>query len=196
MYHGHDDNVFAVAWSPDRASIASGSRDKTIHIWNALTGKVYCIYRDHASYLLSVAWSPDGKYIASGDSGGVVQVWEADTGRNIVSYHGHTRFVRSIAWSPDCSHIASAGDFGDSTVQIWDAFSGHLVYTHKQQYRIFGVSWSPDGKRIASGSFDGSVQTWDAMTGIDIMMYRDLSSPTLCYPVVSKWRLYRLWWRG
>ena len=141
MYHGHADNVFTVAWSPNGISIASGSRDKTIQIWSAQTGKVSCMYRGHSSYLLSVAWSPDGTYIASGDSGGIVQVWEANTGRNIVSYHGHTRFVRSIAWSPDSSHIVSGGDFGDSTAQVWAAFSGNLVYTHKQQYRIFGVSW-------------------------------------------------------
>ena len=62
-------------------------------------------------------------------------------------------------------------------MQIWAAFSGNLVYTHTQQYRIFGVSWSPDSKRIASGSFDGSVQTWDAMTGNDVVTYRDRSSP-------------------
>src|SRR6266487_6041987 len=158
-------------------SIASGSRDKTVRIWNANTGEDSRTYRGHASYLLSVAWSPDGTYIASGDTGGIVQVWEANTGRNVVTYQGHTRFVRSIAWSPDGSHIASGGDFGDSTVQIWAAFSGNLVYTHKQQYRIFGVAWSPDGKRIASGSFDGSVQTWIAFTGSDIVNYRDHSSP-------------------
>ena len=136
MYHGHVDNVFAVAWSPDSASIASGSRDKTVSIWNALTGKVSCIYRGHSSYLLSVAWSPNGNYIASGDTSGVVQVWEANTGRNIVSYHGHKRFVRSISWSPDGSFIASGGDFGDNTVQIWAALSGKLVYTHRQHTNV------------------------------------------------------------
>ena len=154
MYHGHSDNVFAVAWSPGGTSIASGSRDKTVRIWNAHTGEDSRTYRGHASYLLSVAWSPDGKYIASGDTGGIVQVWEANTGRSLVTYHGHTRFVRCIAWSPDSSHIASGGDFGDSTVQIWAAFSGNLVYTHKQQYRILGIAWSSGGDRIASGSFD------------------------------------------
>src|SRR5690242_13804444 len=144
QYHGHTDNVFAVAWSPDSSSIASGSRDKTVHIWNPQTGQVHCIYQGHAAYLLRVAWPPDGSDIASGDTNGVVQVWEASTGKNIVSYHGHARFVRSIAWSPDSSRIASGGDFGDSTVQIWNAYNGNCLYTHKQQYRIFGVSWSPD----------------------------------------------------
>ena len=136
VYHGHSDNVCAVAWSPDSTSLASGSRDKAVHVWNAYTGQVRCIYRGHASYLLSVAWSPDSNYIASGDTGGVVQVWEVSTGSNSVSYHGHARFVRSIAWSPDNAYIASGGEYGDSTVQVWAAHSGNRLYTHTLQYRI------------------------------------------------------------
>src|SRR5437588_5164432 len=154
QYRGHKDHVFALAWSPDSASIASASRDRTVHLWNVQTGQVHCIYRGHTSHLLSVAWSPDGNYIASGDTGGVVQVWEANTAKILLSYYRHTRFVRSLAWSPGGTYIASGGDFGDSTLQVWSSLSGELHYTHKQQYRIFGVSWSPDGKRIVSGSFD------------------------------------------
>src|SRR5437763_10646656 len=77
IYQGHSDHVFAVAWSHDATTIASGSRDKTVRVWNSTTGHNYCIYRGHATYLLSVAWSPDGKYIASGDADGFVHVWEA-----------------------------------------------------------------------------------------------------------------------
>ncbi len=99
-------------------------------------------------------------------------------------------------------HIASGGDFGDSTVQIWAALSGNLLYTHKQQYRIFGVAWSPDRKRIASGSFDGSVQTWDAMTGIDIVSTEIIPAQStlppglqmvLISPLEEKIRLIQVW---
>ncbi len=102
-------------------------------------------------------------------------MWEAFTGANIVTYRGHTRFVRAIAWSPDGTHIASGGDYGDSTVQVWDAFNSKHVYTRNQQYRIFAVAWS--GERIASGSFDGSVQIWDWYTGDTIFIYRGHSAP-------------------
>src|SRR5438105_2304743 len=48
---------------------------------------------------------------------------------------------------------------------------------HGHADNVFAFAWSSDGKRVASGSFDGSVQTWDAMTGINVVRYRDLSSP-------------------
>jgi len=169
IYRNHSDNVFSLAWSPDGKYIASGSRDKTVRIWDVATGEDYYIYRGHNKCVLSVAWSPgDGAYIASGDTAGIVQVWEAFTGSSIVSYHGHTRFVRSVSWSLNGQYIASGGDYGDSTVQVWQAFTGDRIYIHDRQYRIFSVAWAPGlpasscglANRIASSSFDGSVQVW------------------------------------
>ena len=169
IYCGHSDNVFAVSWAPDGVSLATGTRDTAVRVWNAATGEDHHIYRGHHACVLSVAWSPDGHYIASGDTEGIVHVWNveapfAETAfeeqATLVTYRGHARFVRSIAWSPDGKYIASGGDYGDNTVQVWEASSGNHIYTHSSQYRIFAVAWAPDGGRIASGSFDGTVQVW------------------------------------
>src|SRR6266567_4673103 len=96
IYRGHSDKVFAVAWSPGGRYIASGSRDTTVHVWDAVSGTRASIYRGHTNCLLSVAWSPAGKQLASGCTDGVVQVWHAFTGDNIITYRGHSRFVRSV----------------------------------------------------------------------------------------------------
>ncbi|HCF85694.1 MAG TPA: hypothetical protein DEV72_10880, partial [Ktedonobacter sp.] len=83
----------------------------------------------------------------------------------IIAYRGHRRFVRSIAWSPDGRSIVSGGDFGDSSIHVWDVATGQVVSIHDGQYRNFAVSWSPDGSRIAAGNFDGTVQVWEASSG-------------------------------
>lgn len=200
IYCGHSDNVFAVAWAPDGVSLASGSRDATVHVWNAATGEDNYIYRGHHSCVLSLAWNPvwgtrtmpgrqvmpDGRYIASGDTAGMVHVWNVDTPfaenhaeeqKTLVTYRGHTRFVRSIVWSPDGKYIASGGDYGDNTVQVWEASSGNHLYTHSSQYRIFAVAWAPDGGCIASGSFDGTVQVWPWNGGGESYIYRGHTGP-------------------
>ncbi len=215
IYCGHSDNVFALSWNPDGVSLASGSRDTTVRVWNAATGEDSYIYRGHHSCVLSVAWNPvwgtgtlpggqvmtGGRYIASGDTEGIVHVWNASTpfAENpsaLISprlarvprmspsseakgqtYRGHTRFVRSIAWSPDGKYIASGGDYGDNTVQVWEASSGNHIYTHSNQYRIFAVAWAPDGGRIASASFDGTVQLWPCNGGGQSYIYRGHTGP-------------------
>ena len=130
-YTAHTDNVFALAWSPDGCFVASGGRDKTVHVWQPQTGKTALVYSKHSNYVLSVAWSPDGRFVASGDTDGHVHLWDATIGTTVFVYKGHVRFTRSIAWSPDNRFIASGGEYGDSTVQVWDAFHW---YTHLHSY--------------------------------------------------------------
>jgi WD40 repeat protein len=47
-----------------------------------------------------------------------------------------------------------------------------LLMYHGHTNRIMSLAWSPDGKEIASGSADGTVQVWDASTGKTLLTYR------------------------
>src|SRR5436190_331007 len=123
-YSEHLNAVSAVAWSPDGKELASASYDKTVQVWDPVTGHRFTTYRGHSNWVTAVAWSPNGKYLASAGYDKTVQVWDAATGKHLVTYHGHADTVTSIAWSPDGSHIASAGF--DKTVQVWQSLNGHL----------------------------------------------------------------------
>ncbi|HEX3639873.1 MAG TPA: serine/threonine-protein kinase, partial [Ktedonobacteraceae bacterium] len=107
IYDGHASNkaagegipegmVFAVAWSPDGAFIASGSWDKTVQVWDATNGKQIYTYRGHLTSVPAVAWSPDSTHIASASVDGTVQVWEAATGMHIQTFHGHNSYVYAV----------------------------------------------------------------------------------------------------
>ncbi len=169
---GHTDRVQSVSFSPDGKRIVSGSRDKTIKIWDTKTGKqIGKTLKGHIAPVKSVCYSPDGKRIVSGGSGfyKAILIWDAETGRQIgVPFAGYTEWVNSVCYSPDGKRIASGSD--DKTIRIWDAETGEQIgeplLGHLEH--VESVCYSSDGKRIASCSDDKTIRIWNAETGEQI----------------------------
>ena len=106
---GHIKGVRSVAFSPDGKTLASGSYDNTIKLWDVGTGKEKSTLRGHTKIVTSVAFSPDGKTLASGSLDGTIKLWDVSTEREKVTWI-HIRGVESLAFSPDGQTLASGGN--------------------------------------------------------------------------------------
>jgi WD40 repeat protein len=177
---GHTGEVLDVAFSRD-GRLASASLDGTVKVWEVATGRDVATLGGHTDWVVGVAFSPDGRRLASVSQDETVRVWDAATGREILCLPGPPRPLErkletvpvSPAFSPDGRHLAAAGP--DHCVKVWDATTGQEILTltgHRE--RVLGVAFSPDGKRLASGSGGGdcTMKIWDLADGKEIHSIR------------------------
>lgn len=78
-FKGHLNDVYSVAFSPDSATVASGSVDETILLWNISLGHSKAKLTGHKGAVTSLAFSPDGRMLASGSFDSTVRLWKFPT---------------------------------------------------------------------------------------------------------------------
>ncbi len=164
LLSGHQEDCFAVAFTPDGKRLVSVCRDRTARVWDADGGKELKCFSSGGDPLYGMAISPDGKrFIASGDK--ALYVWDVDGEDRPTVLKGHTgNYIGSVAWSRDGTRWASCGE--DNTVRLWDAAGGKEILTLRGHDKvIYSVVFSADGRRLLSGGQDGTARVWDAVTG-------------------------------
>ncbi|MEI6043349.1 MAG: hypothetical protein WCS37_03045 [Chloroflexota bacterium] len=172
---GHSSSVQAVAYSPDGKTLASGSSDNTVKLWEVATSKELVTFKDHSSWVTSVAFSPDGKTLASGSADSTVKIWSVITDKELATLKGHTGGIEAVAFSPDGKTLASGSS--DNTVKIWNVTNGNEISTLKGHLSwVTSVAFSPDGKTLASASADATVKIWNVTNGNEISTLKGHSS--------------------
>jgi WD40 repeat protein/serine/threonine protein kinase len=157
----HGNLVRSVAFSPDGQTLASGSRDRTVKLWDVASGLERTSLKGHTDDINSVAYSPDGKTVASGSRDRTIKLWDVATGALKTTLQGHAG-RGSVAFSPDGKTLASGGE--DRTIKVWDVATGALKTTLQGHADYGSVAFSPDGKILALGS-GKQVKLWDVATG-------------------------------
>jgi GTPase SAR1 family protein len=162
---GHEDLICGITWSADGQSIASASRDRTIRLWNVMTGEEESIFinKGRSGTITSVSWSVDGRELIAGTTTKNLRSWDRKTGKP-TSRQGHSASINSVAFSPNGRMRASGSS--DKTIRLCNASDGKLRSTLKEHTgEILCLTWSPNSQVLASGSGDKTIRLWSAKDG-------------------------------
>ncbi len=180
-------SVRGVAWSRDGRLLAAGT-EADIYLWDMSNPTFQAIWRGHTNAVYGMAWSPDGKLLASASIDGSVRLWA----------YGQSQAVRvlrdtseiqpiSVSWAPDSSRVA-CGTLGGDTL-IWNATTGERLAKWsgppmvgrgaggRNPFAVWGVSWSLDGRTLATTRYDDLIQLWDVASGHATVLTKTDSQP-------------------
>ncbi|KAF9366593.1 hypothetical protein BGX34_000613 [Mortierella sp. NVP85] len=164
MLEGHRDSVKSIVYSLSSDRIASGGADRTVRLWNILTGVCIHVMNGHDDWIWNVAYSPQEDQVVSVSSDMTMKLWDVETGDCRHIWIGHTGDVVGVLYSPKGNQIASSGY--DCTVRLWDTQTGkcrHVLRGHENV--VQSLAYSPEGDKVASASYDHTVRLWNVSTG-------------------------------
>ena len=170
---GHRLDVRALAFTHDSKTLATGSADRSVRLWNVATRKQSGVLQESktppevygaAPAILAVAWSPDGNNVATASDDGEVSIYSLSPPGPLRSWSAHADAAAALAWSPDGKMLVTGGY--DKLVKIWNPATGELVRSlggHTSW--VLALAFSFDGQTLASGSYDRSIRLWNVADG-------------------------------
>jgi WD40 repeat protein len=168
---GHTIYVDGVAVSRDGKRVLSAGTEGTVRLWDMATGKELQRMAGHTDAPASVAFSSDGTRALSGSRDHTMRLWDLRKGEQIgAPFPGHPHMVLwTVVFLPDGQQAISC----DSTIRLWDLTrdlpTGRQLRTFDAHTApVLDVALSSDGRRILSGSVDGTARLWDRFTGREI----------------------------
>ncbi|KAG2747679.1 WD40 repeat-like protein [Suillus brevipes Sb2] len=157
----HEDTVRAVAVFPDRRRMVTGSRDKTLRLWDLETGVVLKKMEGHSSHVEALAVSRDGQMIASGDIGGEFIAWHGENGESLNKpIKVHFKYIYSVDFSPDGTVLATCSD--DGMTKFWCTKTWQMQ-GDPIKYGPYCIRYSPPGDLLAITT-DSNIQIYNPGT--------------------------------
>jgi WD40 repeat protein/class 3 adenylate cyclase len=166
-FHGHDEDVNGVAYSADGSMLVTSGDDGTAKVWDPESGRELGRVEgpNDQAPVVGPSVNPDGSLAAAAWlNESTVRLWDVATSRIVHEIDAVEGAFRT-AFSPDGERLAIVGLDSDVAVVV-DVRSGDEVLSLEgHDDHMQDVDWSPDGRWIATSSFDSTVGVWDARTG-------------------------------
>jgi WD40 repeat protein len=170
--------IYTVVFSPHGKLLASSDNLGTVILWDVPASKRWVIHESNQlSCAISLAFTSDETTLAAGTTDSVVHLWNVKTREEVATFRPDVGSVRALAFSPDGTILAHGGgkeilshdrptQYLKCDVKLWDVSTEKEIASWPGHTRsLTCLSFSPDGKMLASGSKDGTVRLWEVASG-------------------------------
>ncbi|MFO1040729.1 MAG: AAA-like domain-containing protein [Planctomycetaceae bacterium] len=161
----HSNDVNRVKFSPDGTRVVTASDDGTAQIWNAETGEPFGHRLIHEDVVYDAEYSADGRWVITSSRDNTARIWDAETCQpygHPLQHDGPVYHGEFMLGEGQLVLTASA----DKTARVWNVDNNALIsQSLKHQGHRTCAEFRSDGKRMAIGSSDDSVQIWNVETG-------------------------------
>jgi WD40 repeat protein len=150
-----------VLWSPDGTSVASGSVDGFVHIWNA-DGELLRQFSGHHAPVTGLNWGEDSQHLIS-VAGQELILWHTQQEEPLSVIETDTNGFSEVVWAAN-DHVVTGGT--DGKLCWWSLESGKcFLACDAHDGTVQTIHVNADKNRLASGGVDGSIKIWDLQTG-------------------------------
>ena len=155
---GHARGINQVCWNPLSPLLATASDDKTLRVWDAISGDALLELRGHNSFVFSVDQSIN--MLVSGSFDETVKLWDLRSGECIQTLPAHSDPVTAVSFNRDGTLVASASH--DGLIRLWDVATGECLKTLYAAGNppVSAVKYTPSGKFLLAGTLDSTWRLW------------------------------------
>ncbi len=158
----HTGQILTCTFSPDGQLLASAGKDNQVIIREVQTGKIIKKYQ-HRADVNTCAFHPNSKILAASGEDSRIYLYnlEADKVQGVLQ--GNKYPVNQIEFSPDGKKLISASEGTLDSLLLWDVQKQEIITRFIGHTRnLLCCSFSPNGRRVATGSMDDKIKIWDA----------------------------------
>ena len=196
---GHEDGVYALAFSPNGTRLASGSADMKVIVWTVIaddgrgggdiTENDMSILEGHELDIVKVAYSPDGSILVSGSLDGILKIWDASHDYALIRNINNIVWPHSLSFTPDSKKLVTTMD---NLVFVWDLTVtvnanapnadtvGRTATMRGHDANVYMTAISHDGTRVATASEDQTARVWNIENGEELLLLHEHTEPVWC----------------
>ena len=161
---GHSDLIYRIAFSSQGNMLASASADKTVRLWNVMTGLATQTIAGHQGAVMDVSFAPNGQLLATASEAQTIRLWRTADGNLLQTLTGHQDAVTTVCFNSTGRLLASGSS--DQTIKLWAIPEGRLQQTLTGHSGIiWQVTFSDDDKLLASAALDRTARLWQVEGG-------------------------------